>query len=110
MEAIEEKYDQFTDIHSEEELGRQAERYQTADQRERKLPIRIFFWLMVLSAGQPKARGALFQMVASFVGALSGLFPMTRNANPDQDGPQPQAGTDRLVFLPWGLQSSVGTI
>ena len=76
MDAIEEKYDQFTDILSEEELKRLSERYQTADQRERKLPIRVFFWMMVLSAGQPKARGALFQMVAFFVGALSGLFAL----------------------------------
>lgn len=75
MDALEEEYRQFTDILSEEELGRLAERYQTADQRERKLPIRVFFWLMVLSAGQPTARGALFQLVAFFVGALSSLFP-----------------------------------
>ena len=52
MEALEEKYRQFTNILSEEELGRLAEQYQTADQRERKLTIRIFFWLIVLSAGQ----------------------------------------------------------
>lgn len=75
MDTFEEKYQQFTDILSEEELTRLAEQYQTADQRERKLPIRIFFWLMVLSAGQPTARGALFQLVAFFVGTLSGLFP-----------------------------------
>lgn len=78
IDTLEEKHRQFIDILSEEELGRLAEQYQTADQRERKLPIRIFFWLMVLSAGQPSARGALFQLVAFFVGALSGLFPVTK--------------------------------
>jgi hypothetical protein len=76
MGAFEEEYRQFTNILSEEELVRLAEQYQTADQRERKLPIRIFFWLMVLSAGQPTARGALFQLAAFFVAALSGLFPV----------------------------------
>ena len=74
MDTLEEEYQQFTDILSEEELVRLAERYQTADQRERKLPTRIFFWLMVLSSGQPTARGALFGLVSFFVGTLSGLF------------------------------------
>ena len=42
MGAIEGKYDQFTDILSEEEHERQTERYQTADQRERKLQLMLY--------------------------------------------------------------------
>lgn len=75
MDLLEDKYQQFIEVLSEEELQRLAEQYGVADQRERKLPLRVFFWLIVLSAGQPTVRGALFQVVAFFVAALSGLFP-----------------------------------
>jgi hypothetical protein len=75
MDACEDQYQQFTEVVSEEELRRLAAEYGVVDQRERKLPVRIFFWLMVLSAGQPTVRGALFQLVAFFVAALSKLFP-----------------------------------
>lgn len=78
MEPLEDQYKQFTDVLSEEELRRLADQYGVADQRERKLPLRIFFWLIVLSAGQPTVRGALFQLVAFFVAALSALFPMAQ--------------------------------
>ena len=78
MDTFEAQDHQFTEVLSEEELRRLADQYGVADQRERKLPVRIFFWLMVLSAGQPTARGALFQLVAFFVAALSRLFPMAK--------------------------------
>lgn len=78
MDALEEQYEQFTEVFSEEELGRLAEEYGVVDQRQRKLPLRIFFWLIVLSAGEPTARGALFRLVAFFVAALGGLFPMVQ--------------------------------
>lgn len=75
MEALEQNYQEFTDLLSEEELHELALRYGAAEQRKRKLPIRIFFWLMVLSASQSTVRGGLFQLVAFFVGALTQLFP-----------------------------------
>ncbi len=75
METPKDQYQAFTEVFSEKELHRLAGEYGVADQRERKLPLRIFFWLMVLSAGQPTARGALFTLVAFFVASLSGLFP-----------------------------------
>jgi hypothetical protein len=75
METPTDQYQAFTEVFSEEELQHLASEYGVADQRERKLPLRIFFWLMVLSAGQPTARGALFRLVAFFVASLSGLFP-----------------------------------
>lgn len=75
METIEAQYQQFTDVLSEEELERLALEYGVADQRERKLPLRIFFWLIVLSAGAPTVRGALFPLVAFFVATLSKVFP-----------------------------------
>lgn len=78
MDALETTYRRFTDLLSNTELDRLAAQYGVADQRERKLPLRIFFWLMVLSAGQPTVRGGLFQRVAFFVAALSGLVPLTK--------------------------------
>ncbi len=66
---------QITEILTEEELTRLAKKYGVSDQRKRKVPIRIFFWLMVFSASQPTVRGALLQLVAFFVSALSVLFP-----------------------------------
>jgi len=77
METVSAQYAQFTDLLSEEELGRLAQAYGVADQRERKLPLRIFFWLIVLSAGEPTVRGALFQLVAFFVATLSQVFPLS---------------------------------
>ena len=68
MEAPAHAYREFTALLGEESLYQLALQYGAAHQRERKLPIRIFFWLMVLSAGQPTARGGLFQLVAFFVG------------------------------------------
>ena len=74
MEAPAHAYREFTALLGEESLYQLALQYGAAHQRERKLPIRIFFWLMVLSAGQPTARGGLFQLVAFFVGSLTQLF------------------------------------
>jgi len=76
MEALEHDYQEFTELLTEEELYDLAVQYGAAEQRDRKLPIRIFFWLMILSAGQPTLRGGLFQLAAFFVAALTQLFPL----------------------------------
>lgn len=75
MELPEERYRAFAQILSDGELKCLAAQYDVVDQRERRLPIRIVFWLMVLSASQPGVRGSLFQLAAFFVGAMTGLFP-----------------------------------
>lgn len=67
-------YQSFAQILSDEELKRLAAEHGWIDQRERCLPVRIFFWLMVLSASQPGVRSGLFQLVAFFVAGLTGLF------------------------------------
>ena len=76
MEPFEERYQAFAQILSDDELKRLAAEYDVIDQRERRLPIRIFFWLMVLSASQSGARGGLFQLAAFFVAAMTKLFPL----------------------------------
>ncbi|MCR4406121.1 MAG: hypothetical protein NUW24_04235, partial [Anaerolineae bacterium] len=75
MDTLVQRYEAFASILSDEELKRLAAEYDVVDQRERRLPVRIFFWLMVLSASQPGVRGGLFQLAAFFVSALAGLFP-----------------------------------
>ena len=77
INTLQTQYQQITEILTEKELVALAKKYGAQDQRKRKVPIRIFFWLMVLSASQPTVRGALFQLVAFFVSALSVLFPTT---------------------------------
>jgi len=75
MKKIEQIYDDFVDIISNEELESLAEKYDIVDKRIRRLPIRIFFWLMVLSACIPGVRGGLMQLVAFFIASLCQLFP-----------------------------------
>jgi len=75
MELVQEHYQAFARVLSDDELKRLAAEHAVIDQRERRLPVRIFFWLMVLSASQPSARGGLFQLAAFFVAALTKLFP-----------------------------------
>lgn len=75
MENIEQIYDDFASILSTEELESLAEKYGIVDKRIRCLPVRIFFWLMVLSACIPGVRGGLMQLVAFFIASLCQLFP-----------------------------------
>jgi len=76
MELVQEHYQAFAQVLSDDELKRLATEHGVIDRRERRLPIRIFFWLMVLSASQPGARGGLFQLAAFFVAAMTKLFPL----------------------------------
>jgi len=75
MEKLEQQLESFCEILSDEQLQQYAEKYDVADKRIRRLPIKVFFWLMVLSNTQPKVRGCLFQLVAFFIAALTKLFP-----------------------------------
>jgi len=75
MKNIGQIYDDFANILSNEELESLAEKYGIVDKRIRRLPIRIFFWLMVLSACIPTSRGGLMQLVAFFIASLCQLFP-----------------------------------
>jgi hypothetical protein len=75
MENIEQIYDDFTNILSEEELKRLAEEYGIVDRRIRRLPVVTFFWLMILSACIPGVRGGLMQLVAFFIASFCQIFP-----------------------------------
>jgi len=75
MENIEQIYDDFTNILSDEELKRVADKYDIVDKRIRHLPVVTFFWLMILSACIPGVRGGLMQLVAFFIASFCQLFP-----------------------------------
>ena len=68
--ALQHRYSTFQDILSDDELQFLFDRYDIQDERQRKLTVRVFFWLMVLSATQPAVRGSLLQLIGFFLGSL----------------------------------------
>jgi len=52
-----------------------AKKYDVESERERKLWLKPFFWLMVFSSATPGVRGSLYQMIGFFLGTALILFP-----------------------------------
>ncbi len=71
---IEKKYEHFQDILSEADLHALFEKFNVKDERERKLPVFKFFWLMVFSALESSKRGSLLVLIGFYLGAISPLF------------------------------------
>ena len=69
------QYTKFQDILSDEEFDEMAKKYKVESERERKLWLKPFFWLMVFSSATPNARGSLLQMIGFFLGTALILFP-----------------------------------
>ena len=76
--GLDEKYERFQDILSDEELKALFDKYGIRDERERKLPVYYFFWLMVLSAVEPKSRGCILSLIGFFLGAICLLFSVKK--------------------------------
>jgi len=74
-ESPEETMTTFENLLSDEDLATLLEKYGLNNLRDRKLPVRWFFWLMVLSAGEPSRRGSILQLIGFFLGAIALLFP-----------------------------------
>lgn len=72
---IQTQYTKFQDILSDEEFEEMAKKYDVESERERKLWLKPFFWLMVFSSATPGTRGSLFQMIGFFLGTALLLFP-----------------------------------
>lgn len=68
----------FSSILTDEELDNLFDKYDVADERRRKLPVRWFFWLMVFSAAEPSRRGSLLQLIGFFLGGIHLLFPESK--------------------------------
>jgi len=65
----------FQEILSNDELDALFVKHHVQDERQRKLFVRSFFWLMVFSAGESSRRGSLLQLIGFFLGAIDLLFP-----------------------------------
>ena len=103
-QTSEETYKRFQDILSDAELQAIFDKYGVKDERERKLPVRCFFWLMVLSASQPAARGCILTLIGFFIGALASLFPSKEAITLSKN-----AVSKRLIGVSWYLFRGVYT-
>jgi hypothetical protein len=72
---VEEAFDKFSTVLSDDEIKKLAEKYGVKDERERKLLFVPFFWLMVLSAVESSPRGCLSKMVAFFTATFPIIHP-----------------------------------
>ena len=77
-EELQKQYTSFQDILSDEEFDKMAKKHQVESERERKLWLKPFFWLMVFSSATPSARGSLLQMIGFFWAQLCYCFQKKR--------------------------------
>ncbi len=74
QDTPQESYASFQSILSDAELSTLFEKYGVEDIRERKLSVFHFFWLIILSAVEPSARGSILQLIGFFFGIIV-IFP-----------------------------------
>lgn len=74
-ESLKEQSKQFSELLSDAEMQELCKQHGAGEQRERKMWVRPFFWLMVFSSGEPSRRGCLLQLIGFFLGAMSILYP-----------------------------------
>ncbi len=79
--GLNEKYERFQDILSDEELKALFDKHGITDERKRKLPVYCFFQLMILSAVEPESRGCLLSLIGFFLGATALLFSVKKIAS-----------------------------
>jgi hypothetical protein len=77
QEPLQKDQKAFQAILSDDELAALFAKHHVQDERERKLVVRCFFWLMIFSAAEPSRRGSLLQLIGFFLGARALLFPDT---------------------------------
>jgi hypothetical protein len=78
QEALKKDHVAFQEILSDDELAALFAKHGVQDERQRKLFVRCFFWLMVFSAGEPSRRGSLLQLIGFFWEPLRYCFPEQR--------------------------------
>ena len=88
----------FQEILSDDELDALFIKHHVQDERQRKLLVRCFFWLMVFSAGEPSRRGSLLQLIGFFLGAIDLLSPETEVTSLSKT-----AVSNRLQNVSWYL-------
>jgi len=72
---VEKVFDKFSTVLSEDEIEKLARKYGVEDERERKLLVVSFFWLMLLSAMKSGPRGGLANMVSFFTATSHLIYP-----------------------------------
>ncbi len=97
--SIKKKFERFQDILSEDELHTLFEKFNVKDERERKLPVLKFFWLMVFSALEPSQRGSLLVLIGFYLGAIAALFAPEK----DISSLSKNALSKRLCHTSWYL-------
>ncbi len=98
QEALKKEQIAFQEVLSDEELATLFANHQVQDERERKLLVRSFFWLMVFSAAEPARRGSLLGLIGFFLGAMALLFPETKVTSLSKN-----AVSKRLKGISWYL-------
>lgn len=98
QEALQKDQIAFQEILSDAELATLFAKHHVQDERERKLVVRCFFWLMVFSAAEPARRGSLLQLIGFFLGAIALLFPETKVTSLSKN-----AVSKRLKGISWYL-------
>ena len=98
QEKLEKDQVAFHEILSDQELTALFAQYDVKDERERKLYVRCFFWLMVFSAGEPSRRGSLLNLIGFFLGAIALLYPSTKVTSLSKN-----AVSKRLCSVSWYL-------
>jgi len=73
-DKVQEQYNSFSDILSDDELAELFEKHGVKDIRKRKLPVYHFFWITILSLSEPTARGSLLNLIGFFLGSIN-MFP-----------------------------------
>jgi IS4 transposase len=99
-EKLQENYNSFLDILSDAELVGLFEKYGIEDIRKRKLSVYHFFWLIILSASEPSARGCILNLIGYFLGAIV-LFPSLQEKV--GDSLSKSAVSKRLKGVSWYL-------
>lgn len=98
QEPLQKDQKAFQAILSDDELAALFAKHHVQDERERKLVVRCFFWLMIFSAAEPSRRGSLLQLIGFFLGARALLFPDTKVTSLSKN-----AVSKRLKAVSWYL-------
>jgi len=95
---LDEKYECFQDILSDQDLKALFDKHGITDERERKLPVYCFFWLMILSAAESKSRGCILSLIGFFLGAAALLLSVKKITSLSKT-----AVSKRLCSVSWYL-------
>lgn len=98
QERLEKDHTAFEEVLSDDELETLFAKYGVQDERKRKLLVRWFFWLMVLSSAEPSNRGSLLYLIGFFLGAIALLFPGSKVTSLSKT-----AVSNRLKEISWYL-------